>query len=85
MGTRTIFHPAKQKSNICHVLGLDLVCERGQAMLATVRDTVKEVARVGKRFVLDRAPDVEDVMEYRLDREWSEELKDVQPLAWMGY
>ncbi|MEQ2251233.1 hypothetical protein ILYODFUR_008759 [Ilyodon furcidens] len=33
----------------------------------------------------DRAPDVEDVMEYRLDGGCRENLKDVQPLGWMGH
>lgn len=34
---------------------------------------------------LDRAPDVEDVMEYVLDTECSEDLKDAQPLGWTGH
>lgn len=33
----------------------------------------------------DRVLDVQEVMEYRLDGGWRENLKDVQPLGWMGH
>lgn len=89
-----IFHPVKLKSNIYPVLRFDSANERGGPLLTAVRDFLKDTSKCAcasqrggyeRCFMPDRAPDVEDVMEYRLDGGWREELKDVQPLGWMGH